>query len=364
MTYVIEKSQVGRKLDWLPKGGIVKGMHDQADKEGKSLTEFLEDIKTQEMSKESPYVGMTQTEMIQKRLDDPKSPMLAVEEFIKAAGIDLKRDTVSKFFEFSDIAPIFPEYYKNQVVAGMLKSGLVSQLVMASNLIPSENYFKLYLEETEKERQLSKVAPGEPFPRTRMSISKQSIYLQKYARMLEIPDESIKYQRLPLFAACLQQIGLEFDICRTNDCIYVLVNGDGNSNTPDKTVSGSVGSVAVLFEFYIKLDIPYKINKMIIHKTELATYLVTLTGFSAPQAQFKFLPLATPEWFEWDDTSALAAERILGLDTRYAVEEVHTGGVKTENDRLIDGQINRTGISWTGGYSVYQNKAVCLWTVT
>ncbi len=363
--YVIVKSQMERKLDWMPNHGFEKDMHGQAAKLGKGFGEFMEDIKTQEMSEESPYVGMSQIEVAKARIKDPTgTPLTALEEAMWAAGIDLKRDTVGKFFDYAATTVLFPEYFKNQVAVGLLKRGLVESLVMSSSVIPSVDYHKLYLDDTEGERQLSKVGPSGPYARTKMSVSKQSMHLQKYARMLEVDDDTLLYQRLPVFARCLNQIGLQLDIDRTNDCLYNLVNGDGNSNTPGKTMSGAANSVAVLIEFYTKLAVPYRINKMILHKAELITYLTTLTGFSNPQAQFSFLPLVTPEWMEWDDTSGLAANRVLGLDTGFAVEEVTTGGVVTESDRLIDGGINQTAIVWRGAYSVWDNAAVCLWTVT
>ena len=289
--------------------------------------------------------------------------MTALEECIKAAGIDLLRDTVQKFFQYSDTRVLFAEYFRNQVVAGMLKSGIVDKIIMASNVIDSESYHKIYLEETEKERQLSKVGIGEPFPETKMSVSKESIYLQKYARKLKVPDETLKYQRLPIFLGAAQQIGMQLDIDRTNMAVSTLINGDGNGNTPAKTLSGAADTVSVLIEFYTKLDQPYTINLMMIRKANLITYLTTLTGFSAPQAQFSFLPLATPEWVEWEE-STLPANKVLGIDNRYAVEEICTGAMETENDRIIDGQLNLVTFVWRGAYAVFHNEAVCLWTVT
>ena len=196
-----------------------------------------------------------------------------------------------------------------------------------------------------------------------MKVSKESIFLQKFARKMKVPDETLKYQRLPIFSGAAQQIGMQIDIDRTNMAVSTLINGDGNGNTPAKTMSGAADSVSVLIEFYTKLDQPYKINLMLIRKANLVTYLTTLTGFSAPQAQFNFLPLSTPEWVEWED-NVLPANKVLGLDTRYAIEEVTTGAMETENDRIIDGQLNLVTFVWRGAYAVFHNKAVNLWTVT
>ena len=93
-------------------------------------------------------------------------------------------------------------------------------------------------------------------------------------------------------------------------------------------------------------------------------YYTALLGLSAPQNQLGFLPLAIPTHYEWDDTSALIANRIIGIDSRYAIEEVLYGAVNTENDKLMDGNIERTAITFHAEYPVFDNNAVCLWTET
>ena len=365
--YAIIRSPLKSKLSWYDPEVFSKDQYEQANKVGVGFSEVLEDLKSQKMGERTFYYGMNQYEIIQSVLQQQKAGKgvipTALDDCMWAMGVDMRRDSVQKFFDYSDTTVLFADLYKNQVVAGKLKSGIVSQLVMSSNQISAENYHKIYLEETEKERQLSKVRRGEPFPVTRMSISKESIWLQKYARLLEIADEVLKYQRLPMFNAAAQQIGLQLDIDQTNTAVYNLINGDGNSNTPGSTVSGAITSTSVLIEFYTKLPQPYKIDKFLIRKAKNVSYLNTLTGFTNLNLQMGSLPLSLPEWIEWDE-STLGATQVLGIDSRFALEEVHTGALQTENDRIIDGQINQVTFVWNGAYSVFQNAAVCLATLT
>jgi hypothetical protein len=356
------KSGAAANLKWHPQGEITADVHGVAESKGKSVTSYFEDIKTEQSGQASPYAGMTLLEITKKRMTDPNSPMTAVEEYMKAAGINPRHDTVSKFFDYSDTSVIFPEYWKAQVCMGQLKAGLTQNLVMMVNTITSSNYHKLYLESTETERQLRKTSPGGTFQKTRMSVSEQSINIPKFGRLLEVPYETIAQQRLPVFAAALQKIGMQIEIDKTNEALYVLVNGDGNSNTPGKTGNGDITNTDKLFEMFTKLDMPYKIDTLIMRKADMVSYLVTISQFSNPQNQFAFMPLVPPKWFEWDDATALSATSILGIDSRYALEEVNTGDILVETDKIISRQINQTVISQAVGYSVFDKEAVCLWT--
>jgi len=364
--YIIKHSPLRTDLDWFNEEIFSKEQYLYANDKGVGFSQVLEDLKSEHQGEQSYFYGMSQLEIIKWMLENQNKedrPLTALEETIIAARIDMKHDNVQKFFDYADTTVLFADLYKNQVVAGMLKSGVTDKIVMNSQEISSENYHKIYLEDTEKERQLSKVRRGSPFPKTRMSVSKQSIWLQKYARLLEVADETLKYQRLPLMAAAAQQIGLQLDIDKSNTAIYTMINGDGNSNTPGSTMSGSISDTDVIIEFYTKLASPYKVKKMLIRKAKLVKYLSALTGFTNLNMQFGQLPLSLPEWIEWDEAT-LGATQVLGFDPEYALEEVHTGALQTENDRIIDGQINQITFVWNGAYSVFQKNAICLFTAS
>ena len=56
--------------------------------------------------------------------------------------------------------------------------------------------------------------------------------------------------------------------------------------------------------------------------------------------------------------SALPENTIVGLDKRYALEMVESGGVIVEYDKLIDRQLERAAITATAGFAPMFSEAV------
>ena len=340
----------------------IKNLQDQ----GISLSEYLEEVKSMNDEKKTPYAGLNAGEIVAKKMrmramgQDPE--LTAYEQLMKAAGIDFKRDTVAKLFEYSDVRNLVAEYISNQIYVGRLRNSIVSETVYASTDIQSTSYKRLHMND-DAGRFTSKIGDDETYPRVKITVSDQDIYLQKYAAMIEVNDRNMKFERLPFVANLIRRIGEQMEIDRMNDVLYAVINGDGNSNTPAKTISGAINTDNV-FTLWTKLDMPYKIDKVFLGKANHVTYMTTLSGYADPDKTFNFLGIQPPTVYEWDDTSALGATEILGIDSRYAVEEVTNGPVTVETDRIIDGGLNQTAIHMYSGASVSDNKAVCLWTVS
>ena len=60
--------------------------------------------------------------------------------------------------------------------------------------------------------------------------------------------------------------------------------------------------------------------------------------------------LTTPLGAQLHRTSAVADGVIIGLDNRYALEQVRAGDVLVEYDKLIDRQLERAAITANGGF--------------
>ena len=358
---------------WISKDGLDEGIYKAAAKQGITVSMFLENMRSEAKSEQSIYQGMTQSEVMRTKRALAKAgqaiPQTAFEEALQMAGIKAfgsNTDNVSKFFELSDTDVLFPEFVSNRIGAGLLLTGLVNEFSMAETVIPSEYYMKIYLDDVQDDRQLREVGKAEVFPETKIKVSSQSVRLVKYGRYITMAYEDIKYQRLNVFGKFMERIGMQIDIDRTDDMFYILVNGDGNSNTPGTTVetatSGTIG-VADLISWANGAPSPYKIDKFAGKKALLNEYLVTLADFQNPIATWGFMGVDLPRSFEWD-RSIMTTDYFVGVDSRYAVEHLTTGAIMTESEKLIRAQVNGTAVSHCDGFSIFDKNAVAIFDET
>lgn len=350
-----------------------EGMYREAKNQGVGFAQFLEDHYAKEAGEKSIYSGksMLEQEVVKMRLKAAGKdvPLTAFEKQLAVRGIKafgMSADPVSKFFNTGDSEVLFPAFISNRLIAGMLQAGLVQQLVAFSQVVDNVSYQKITLEDTEDDRQLRQVNEGAELPGVRIKLGKEMVMMKKFGRYLQASYEAISNQSLNVFGTFLQRIGAQIAIDETDDLIYVLVNGDGNSNTPGTTVetatSGSIG-VKDVISWATGLPTPYKMNNFVGKKALLQTYFTTLAGMNNPSDQFGFIGIGLPKSHEWDRTS-ITADTFIGVDNRYAAAHISMGEPMMETEKIIRKQLNGTALSVYSGYMVMDNNAVAILDVT
>jgi len=353
---------------WIGKDGLDEGIYKEAATQGKTVSMLLEDMKATKRAEPTPYQGMTKGQVMQTRKNLFASgqpiPLTALEDCLKEAGIKAfgaYRDSYTKFFEIADMDVLFPEYVSDRVYTNMMLVPLVSEFVASEIVVPSEFYLKIYLDDQEDDRQLREVGRGSEFPTTRVQVGSHQARLVKYGRVLEMAYEDTEQRGSMVLDAALRKIAMQIMVDATDDMVYTLLNGDGNSSTtPTNTTSTTTSGVVVvddLIAWAMNLDSPYKMNKFIGRKAWLMKYFKPLADFDNPQATWGFIGLDLPKPYEWD-RSVLTSDLFLGVDQRFAIEHLTMGGPMTETDKLIRKQVNGTAISWRSGFSIIDPKAV------
>lgn len=361
-------------LDWFPKGGIDIGLYSDALKEGKTLSMWLEEEKSQKLGKQSSYLGLTRSEVIEKKkaLKDSGQdiPYEALDECFEKAGIKAfgkVTDKVDKMYEYSDIDVLFPEFVNNRVYAGMLAESLVDQLIAFETVLTdSIDYRKIYIDDAEEERQTGIVGIGAELAETMITVADQSVKLKKYGRYISMAFEELKYQRLNLFGVVMQRLGQQIQIDLTDDLMVAIESGDGNSSTtPGTTVAADTsGTVAVadLIEFFTCLPTPYKMTDLIGRKALLVELFTALVGMYNPMTAYGVPGLNIPNIHEWD--RQITSDYYLGIDKRYSVEMVTTGGVQTDSESFVKKQIKGTGIWHLASFGVIDENANAIFNET
>ncbi len=355
---------------------IDDGIYQESASKGVAVETFLEDLYAKEAGEESPYAGLTPLEVFLKKkaflAKGEEPPMTAFEKQLMALDIKaygMNADPVSKFFATQQGTALFPVFVANQVFAGLLLSSLVSDFAASTTTIKGTIYQKIYLEDTEPDRQLREVAEGDDFPETKIVVSDQTIRVKKFGRYISASYEALANQKLDVFALMLQRIGVQIGIDDTDDMIQTLINGDGNSNTPGttyKTATAGTITVGDVIGWATALPAPYKLDKFVGKKALLREYYETLAGMNNPSDQFGFIGIQLPKSYEWDRDAYGSGvnDLFVGVDSRYAFQLVTTGAVMTEYEKLIRKQLQGAAISYRSGKNILDRNAVALFDET
>ena len=307
---------------------------------GKSFTEALEALDPSENYIGTELEGLDAYQRQLKRFS------------IKVSGKG--SDRVEKFFKTSDSAALFPEYISRAVRAGIDENNLLDKIVATTTNVEALDYRTITSVPSEEDKTLVLVNEGEAIPETQVKTQENLVKLHKRGRMLVASYEAIRFQRLDLFTVTLRQIGAYIAKTQLKDAVDVLMNGDGNDNAITASTVAAEGTLAYgdLVDFWNSFD-PYTLN-CIIASPSMASKILKLSEMRDAAAGLNFHStgnLVTPFGAELVKSSAVAENKLIGLDRTCALELVTAGGVTTEFDKLIDRQLERAAITSIAGFA-------------
>ena len=334
---------------------LEKGMYRQ---EGMSFTQVLESLDPSENYRGTALEG---TDAFQRQL--------------KRFGIRAKgagSSPVEKFFRTMDSAVLFPEYIARTVRQGMEEHDILPAITATTTIIDAMDYRSIYSVPTDDDKELKDVEEGGTIPETEVKTKEHLISLSKRGRMLVASYEAIRFPKLDLFSVMLRQIGAHIQKQQLSDAVDVLINGDDNDNAAVQytigttPISGTQGTLGYdqLVEFWGQFD-PFTMNTLLC-STGCMTKMLKIPELQNPLTGLNFQgtgKLTTPLGAQLHRTSAVADGVIIGLDNRYALEQVRAGDVLVEYDKLIDRQLERAAITSIAGFGKICTGAACVLNV-
>ncbi|HIR30847.1 MAG TPA: phage major capsid protein [Candidatus Faecousia faecavium] len=334
---------------------LEKGMYRQ---EGMNFTQVLESLDPSENYRGTALEG---TDAFQRQL--------------KRFGIRAKgagSSPVEKFFRTMDSAVLFPEYIARTVRQGMEENDILPAITATTTIIDAMDYRSIYSNPTDDDKELKDVEEGATIPETEVKTKEHLVKLSKRGRMLVASYEALRFQKLDLFGVMLRQIGAHIQKQQLADAVKVLIEGDGNDNAAvqytigTEPISGTKGTLGYdqLVEFWGQFD-PYTMNTLLC-STNCMTQLLKVPELQNPLTGLNFQgtgKLTTPLGAQLHRTSAVADGVIIGLDNRYALEQVRAGDVLVEYDKLIDRQLERAAITSIAGFAKICDGAACVLNV-
>ena len=321
---------------------LEKGMYRQ---EGMNFTQVLESLDPSENYRGTALEGTDAFQRQLKRFD------------IRAKGAG--SSPVEKFFRTMDAAVLFPEYIARTVRQGMEENDILPAITATTTVIDAMDYRSVYSEMEDEDKELKDVLEGTEIPTTQIKTKDHLVHLHKRGRMLVASYEAVRFQKLDLFGVMLRQIGAHIQKMQVNDALKVLVLGDGNDNpgrvfrVGEYPMSGTVGTLKYeqLIDFWSEFE-PFTLNTMLCSTAMMGT-LLKLPEMQNPMAGLNFQgsgKIGTPLGANVHRISGLDDAIIVGLDNRYALEQVRAGDVLVEYDKLIDRQLERASITSIAGF--------------
>ncbi|MCR5206862.1 MAG: phage major capsid protein [Eubacterium sp.] len=309
----------------------------------KGFTRALEELDPSENYRGTEYEGLDAFQRQLKRFD------------IKVTGTD--SDTVSKFFETTSSAVLFPEYVSRAVYQGIEEDNTLEKIIAATTKIDALDYRAIQCDAGDGDKALMDVGEGAFIPETVIKTKDSLTQLKKRGRMLVASYEAIKFQRLDMFTIMLKKIGSNIARQQLADAVNVLLN----SGAQTVSIAGNDIAYTDIVNLWNSFS-PYNMTTMLC-SSALLPDLLNMTEFKDSAAGLNFHGtgnMITPLGAELNKVDASICPGIIGLDKSYALEKVQAGEVLTEFDKLIDRQLERAAITTITGFSPIFTDAVKL----
>ena len=328
---------------------LEKGMYGRS---GQSFAKTLEELDPSEHYRGTPLEGLDAFQRQLKRFGIK----------VKGAGSDM----VEKFFHTTESSVLFPEFVSRVVRQGLEEGSILPDLVATVTHFDGMDYRSITSVPTEEDKKLRRVEEGAAIPETVIRTQENLVRLHKRGRMLVASYEAIRFQRLDLFSVTLRQIGAYIGRMHLADAVGVLTAGDGNSNAAavykvgTDPISGSAGTLSyeAMVDFWSQFD-PYTMNTLLVG-SDMMLAMLKMQEFQNPLTGLNFQgtgTLTTPLGAKLLRSSVVPAGTLIGLDKRYALEQISSSDILVEYDKLIDRQLERAAITSISGFAKLSTDA-------
>lgn len=308
----------------------------------KGFTKSLEDIDPSENYKGTELEGLDAYERQLKRFD------------IKVKGKN--SDTISKFFQTTDSAVLFPEYIRRTVAAAVANGNELDEIVATTTVVDSLDYRSVECQPIESDNYSDGfINEGTHIPELSINIRNNLTKLKKSGRCLVASYEAIKSQKIDLFSVMLRQIGDYIKGCQMAQAVNVLYYAGA---IVDASVRNNI-AYTDFTQLFTKLY-PYQLNT-IIAETDVFLRIISMNEFRDGTAGLDFHgtgKLITPLGAKLIHAkTSILKGAIVGFDKNYTLEKVQFGDIVTDFDKLIDRQIERATVTSTAGFNIIVDSA-------
>jgi hypothetical protein len=303
--------------------------------------------------------GLTVTELLETEEYDPSPagcPLDAFERQLAVNGIKVSgRHSSPVDLFYKNVPALLPEFILREVRKGQQMRPELERLLSGSTVVQSNRYTPFYVDTSDTGRfSLRPVGEGAEIPSLTVTEQKHSLNVRDYGLSLKTSYKTLRHRSTAQFKVLLWYVGFKLQNDKIALVVDTLVNGDGNGNAA--TVINAAASGTLTYGDLIKLwaeFAPFEMNHIVCHIDTLKTVL-TMDEFKDPLAGYRFGrtgELFTPLGAALVRCDDVAADRVIGLDARFAVEEVISQPLMVEFDKIIEQRFEEAVISESVAYA-------------
>ena len=344
---------IGQK--WLKEAHLEKSVTGSVD-----LTRAKQIKVTQETYLEAQSKGMSLSEFLEVGENDPSawgSPLDAFERQLAVHGIRVggKNPTTVELF-YQGAPALLPEFMLREIKNGMKMRSELDGIIASSAVVNSNRYTPFFVNIPSSDTRLSlrPIGDGAEVPSVSVTEQLHSINVPDYGVTLKTSYKALRYRTTAQFKVLLWFLGFRLQSDKIGLIVDTIINGDGNSNPASVINTAVTGTLAypdlITFwnEFY-----PFQMNTILAHKDKIKTVL-TMAEFKDPLAGFKFQAsgeLVSPLGSTLIRTDEVPGDLLIGLDRRFAIEEVIAQPLMIEYDKIIDQKFEEAVVSESVAYA-------------
>jgi hypothetical protein len=316
--------------------------------------------------------GMTLSELLETPEYDPTpsdAPLDAFERQLALAGIRLggaKATTVEMFYQKAPA--LLPEFVLREIKKGQSMRPELGSLIANSTTVANNRYTPFHIDTSDTDRlSLRPIGEGAEIPQILVTDQKHSINVKEYGLGLKASYKTLRYRTTAQFRVLLWYIGFKLQTDKIGLIVDCIINGDGNGNPA--AVVNAADSGSLTYDDLVTLwsqFAPFEMNTIVCGIGKLKTIL-TLDEFKDPMAGYRFQnrgELFSPLGATLVRSDEVASDLVIGLDSRFAIEEVITQPLLVEYDKIIEQRFEEAIISESVAYAkVIPEASVVLDTV-
>lgn len=315
---------------------LEKGMYHLANR---TFSEALEAADPSEQYAGTPLGQLDAFERQLKRFD------------IRVSGKDC--DKVEKFFSTTQSAVLFPEFVRRAIKKGMEES-ILSELTAASASVNATSAKGFAIDETDGSYS-TPIDEGDTLTTTAITETETAIALEKYGRLVTASYETVRSQRIDIFAVMLRAVGRKLAAAIAGSALTAITT----AVTPVQTATTTL-AYADLTTLYAQFT-DYDLTTVIASPTVIGSILAmtqmaerTLDANGNVRLPFGAKLIAS---------SALDNKTIVGISKEYALACLMGSDVLLESDRLISCQLDRIAVSVRVGFQPLMSGAAAVLAV-
>jgi hypothetical protein len=316
--------------------------------------------------------GLSLSELLELEEYDPTPtgcPLDAFERQLALAGVRMGGKSPTTVEQFFQQAPtLLPEFMLREIKKGMAMRPELGRLVANTTTVASNSYTPFFIDTSDNVKfSLRPIGEGADIPQLLVTEQTHAVKVADYGLALKTSYKALRYRTTSQFRVLLWYIGFKIQTDKIGMLVDTIINGDGNNNAA--TVINTAASGTLTYDDLISLwgeFSPFEMNTIICHVDQMKTIL-TLDEFKDPLAGYRFQltgDLFSPLGAALVRSDEVDSDLIIGLDKRFAVEEVVTQPLMVEYDKVIEQRFEEAVISESVTYAkVIKEASVVLGTV-